>query len=99
MFTIHLSIQHYFTEPVKTYIFVSFKHFGHVILKLVSSIMLHGSLFWKPHIYHVRNKISKAVGILNKLRYVNIVTMVNIYSPFVYPYFMYCVHVWENPTF
>ena len=58
-------------------------------------IILDKSLSWKPHIYYVRNKISKAAGILKKLRaYVNIDTMVNLYYSFVYPYFMYCVHVW-----
>ena len=58
-------------------------------------IILDESLSWKPHIHYVRNKISKAAGILKKLRaYVNINTMVNLYYSFVYPYFMYCVHVW-----
>ena len=58
-------------------------------------IILDESLSWKPHIYYVRNKISKAAGILKKLRaYVNIDTMVNLYYSFVYPYLLYCVHVW-----
>ena len=45
----------------------------------------------------MRNKISKAAGILKKLRaYVNIDTTVNLYYSFVHPYFMYCVHVWRK---
>ena len=42
-------------------------------------IIFYESLSWKPHIYYVRKKISKAAGILKKLRsHVNIDTMVNL---------------------
>ena len=58
-------------------------------------VILDNGLTWKPHIQHVRNKVSRGTGILKKLRpYVNNDTILGLYYSFIYPYFTYCVQVW-----
>ena len=58
-------------------------------------VILDNGLTWKPHIQHVRNKLSRGTGILKKLRpYVNNDTILGLYYSFIYPYFTYCVQVW-----
>ena len=58
-------------------------------------VILDNGLTWKPHIQHVRNKVSRGTGILKKLRpHVNNDTILGLYYSFIYPYFTYCVQVW-----
>ena len=52
---------------------------------------------WTEHIQYIKNKISKSIGILIKIRlYLDKVTLRNLYVTFVYPYLKYCVEVWGN---
>ena len=72
---------------------------GHEIDKVCNTkflgIVLDDRLNWKSHIQYIKNKTSKAIGILKKMRpFINISTMVSLYYSFIYPYLMYCVHVW-----
>ena len=72
---------------------------GHEIDKVCNTkflgIVLDDHLNWESHIQYIKNKISKTIGTLKKLRpYINISTMVSLYYSFIYPYLMYCVHVW-----
>ena len=58
-------------------------------------VILDNGLTWKPHIQHVRNKVSRGTGVLKKLwPYVNNDTILGLYYSFIYPYFTYCVQVW-----
>ena len=58
-------------------------------------VILDNGLTWKPHIQHVRNKVSRGTGILKKLRpCINNDTILGLYYSFIYPYFTYCVQVW-----
>ena len=71
---------------------------GHEIDKVCITkflgIVLDDRLNWKSHIQYIKNKDTKAIGILKKRRpYINISTMVSLYYSFIYPYLMYCVHV------
>ena len=50
---------------------------------------------WIEHITYIKNKISKAIGIMYKARqYLNNSSLVNLYYSYVYPYLTYCIEVW-----
>ena len=54
-------------------------------------------LNWKDQITHVKNKVSKNIGILYKLRhYVSIHVLKQLYYTLIYPYLSYAVVVWGN---
>ena len=57
-------------------------------------IIIDDKLKWTEHIQYNKNKISKSIGILIKIRpYLDKVTLRNLYFTFVYPYLTYCVEV------
>ena len=50
---------------------------------------------WIEHITYIKNKISKAIGIMYIARqYLNKSSLVNLYYSYVYPYLTYCIEVW-----
>ena len=54
-------------------------------------------LTWKPHIDHIRQKISKSIGIILKTKKkLHSAVMINLYYSFIYPYLNYCNQVWGN---
>ena len=58
-------------------------------------MVLDEKLKFNSHIQHVCTKISKSIGILNKLRYdLPLSTMKTLYFSFVYPLIFYCISVW-----
>ena len=60
-------------------------------------VIIDDKLKWIEHIQYIKNKISKSIGILIKIRpYLDKVTLRNLYFTFVYPYLIYCVEVWGN---
>ena len=74
---------------------------GHEIDKVCNTkflgIVLNDRLNWKSQIQYIKNKTSKAIGILKKLRpYINISTMVSLYYSFIYPYLWPLLLTWFN---
>ena len=60
-------------------------------------VMIDDKLNWKEHIQYIKNKISKSIGILYKVRpYLCTGTLRNLYFSFIYPYLIYCNEVWGN---
>ena len=60
-------------------------------------VIIDCKLTWSEHITHVSKKVSKSIGIINKIK--NIVddfTLRQLYNSLIYPYFMYCHVVWGN---
>ena len=58
-------------------------------------VFLDSNLNWKKHIEYILKKISKSIGILCKARkLLNKPMLVNLYFTFVYPYYIYGIHVW-----
>ena len=52
---------------------------------------------WKNHIIYTSKKVARGLGILCKARRVlDKETLKNLYFTFIYPYLIYCVHVWGN---
>ena len=57
------------------------------------------NLTWKKHIDHIIAKISKNIGIMNRLKYFlpsNI--LLTLYNSFVLPYLNYSILAWGSPT-
>ena len=60
-------------------------------------VLIDESLSWSTHIEYIANKISKSLGILNKVKHVlNKETLLMLYYSLVYPYLTYCILVWGN---
>ena len=58
-------------------------------------VIIDNKLTWKEHITYICCKIRRGIGILLKAR--NVLykkTMITLYYSFIYPYFIYCNHVW-----
>ena len=63
-------------------------------LKYLGIIIDH-KLNWTSHIAHVKNKISKGVGIMLKARnYVTNKCLKTLYYSYIYPYLIYCIEIW-----
>ena len=74
---------------------------GNVVKRVTTAqfigIIVDNQLKWKQHIAHIKNNISKSIGIVYIARnYADRHTLRNLYYKFVYPYLIYCVEVCEN---
>ena len=58
-------------------------------------LILHASLSWDKHINHISLKVSKAIGILYRLKsiYPHRV-LLTLYNTLILPYFNYCILSW-----
>ena len=60
-------------------------------------VYIDNKLNWKTHISYVGGKIARGIGVLIKARkYFNNDCMINLYYAFIFPYLMYCNHIWGN---
>ena len=60
-------------------------------------VIIENKLKWLDHVTFIKNKISKSIGIINKIRFFkNKRTLRNLYYTFVYPYLIYCIEIWGN---
>ena len=54
---------------------------------------------WNDHITYVKNKISKSIGILYKIRrFLDMNTLIQMYHSFVFPYLIYFIEIWGNAS-
>ena len=73
---------------------------NNVILQRTNSLKYLGviidyKLNWTQHIAHVKNKISKGIGIMYKARnYLSKLSMRKLYDSYIYPSLIYCIEVW-----
>ena len=81
------------------YIYINIRD---IKIKRVTSIIFLGliiddQLKWLEHVQHIRNKVSKSIGILYKAsNYLNKTTLHNLYFTFVYLYLIYKIEIWGN---
>ena len=74
---------------------------NNVILQRTNSLKYLGviidyKLNWTQHIAHVKNKISKGIGIMYRARnYLSKVSMRKLYYSYIYLYLIYCIEVWS----
>ena len=60
-------------------------------------VIRDNNLNWKPHISYTKNKISKSIAILYKVKdFLNEKSLYTLYCSLVLPYITYCVEVWGN---
>ena len=60
-------------------------------------ILIDSQLTFKFHIEELNKKVSRAIGVLYKLRpYVNSKILTNVYYAFIYPFLLYGIVVWGN---
>ena len=58
-------------------------------------VYVDNSLNWKKHICCIAGKISPGIGIILKRRkYLNEESLLTLYYCFIYPFLIYCNHVW-----
>ena len=60
-------------------------------------LILHANLSWNKHISHISLKVSKTIGILNRLKpiYPRKV-LLTLYNTLIRPQFNYCILSWES---
>ena len=77
---------------------------SNISLKRVSytkylGVIIDEKLSFTRHISYIKNKISKAMGIIIKARkYLNRNLILNLYHAFVFPYLTYCIEIWGNAS-
>ena len=60
-------------------------------------VIIDDKLSWKYHINHIKGKMSKSIGILQKVKYiVNKKWRLKLYNTFVLPHINYCNAVWGS---
>ena len=60
-------------------------------------VIIDSKLTWQDHIMHIKNKISKIIGILLRVRRVlSTKALVTLYNALILPHLTYCVTVWGN---
>ena len=60
-------------------------------------IIIDSNFNWSKHIFYIRSKIAKGIGVLCKARkYFTKSTLVTLYYSFIHPYITYCVEVWGS---
>ena len=60
-------------------------------------VVIDNKLSWQDHINYISGKIARGIGILIKaMAFLNKETLVTLYYSFVYPYLIYCNHVWGS---
>ena len=60
-------------------------------------VILDSGLTWAEHVNYVKNKVSKAMGIINKVKHcLNRHNLISLYNSFVYPYLIYCIEIWGS---
>ena len=59
--------------------------------------LIDSTLSWKDHIFNTTKKLSRAIGILYKLRpFVTTKIMINIYYALIYSHLVYAIEVWGS---
>ena len=62
-------------------------------------VIIDNKLKWQHHIAYISSKISKGIGIIIKARkFLSTSSLRNLYYSFIYPYLVYCNHVWGNAS-
>lgn len=60
-------------------------------------VLIHENLNWKPHINLIALKISKSIGVINKIKFfIPIHIRISLYNTLILPYLQYCNIVWAK---
>ena len=62
-------------------------------------VIIDNKLSWNDHVSYISGKIARGIGILIKARAVlNRNTLITLYHSFIYPYYIYCNHIWGSTS-
>jgi hypothetical protein len=99
--SLNISKTHYIIFSPKRYVTVQNEiHINNNNVDQVKStkflgVVLDAQLSWCQHVCHLKNKISKGIGIICQARKVlNHSTLVTLYYCFISPYLNYCIEIW-----
>jgi len=60
-------------------------------------VLINSKLTWSDHIIYISKKISKNIGLINKISYkLSFDIIKTLYYSLIFPYFNYCVTIWGN---
>ena len=92
----HFLVFHNKKKPIeKVEIFIDNKAIDQKNNTKFLGVYIDDKLTWKKHIDHVSKKLSRGIGVICKARrLLNLNAMKTLYHSFIYPYLMYCNHVW-----
>ena len=95
----NFTVFHPYNKPLKQYITIKINKIAieekHSIKYL--GVLVDSSLNWKDQISNITKKISRAIGILYKLRlFLPINVMKNIYYSLIYSHIIYAIEVWGS---
>ena len=74
------------------------KIINHSNSKKKLGVTIDCKLSWNEHIDSICTKISRNIGILNKLRYFPLNILVMLYNAIIQPYFQYCNIAWGSSS-
>ena len=90
-------IFHSYNKPIKETVTIKINKKAIDEKKYVKylGVLIDSSLTWKYHIDNLSKKISKAIGIMYKIRsFVNRKILLNLYYALVYPHLLYAIQTW-----
>jgi len=69
-----------------------------VYQKKILGVLIQSNLKWNEHISSIANKISKVIGIINKIKHTLSTDHLKLlYQSLIQPYLNYCCIVWASP--
>ena len=94
-------IFHPFNKPIKYNVTIKIHNKAICEKKSIKylGVLIDSTLSWTEHISNTSKKLSRAVGILYKLRpFVNLNIMKNIYYALIYSHLVYAIEVWGSAS-
>ena len=83
--------------PIKVDIKIDNQSITETIISKSLGTYIDNNLNWKSHISYFAGKIARGIGIITKARkYFSSECMISLHHPFIYPYLIYCNHIWGN---
>ena len=60
-------------------------------------VQIDSRLSWKHHVHYIKNKVSKSLGILYRVKHLlNSRALYSLYCSLILPYLSYCCEIWGN---
>ena len=65
----------------------------------IPGVIIDNKLTWTSRITHICGKVARGIGIIPRARkWLNRDSLISLYYSFIYPYFIYCNHVWGTTS-
>ena len=88
----------YFIWQQDVSISINGENISRVFVTKFLGVLIQANLKWNEHISLLANKLSKTIGVLNKVKYIlNTTHLKLLYHSLIEPYLNYCCIIWANP--